>query len=109
MFLLFIVVLFAAILLTGLIRYYALSRKVLDVPNQRSSHTVPTARGGGLAIVLAFFSSCLFLFLTQRLNTPWFAALSSTLLVAFIGFCDDHAPVAARWRLLTHLLAASLV
>ncbi len=108
MFLLFIVVLLAASLLTGLIRHYALSRKVLDVPNQRSSHTVPTARGGGLAIVLAFFASCLFLFLTQRLDTRWFAALSSTLLVAIIGFCDDHAHVAARWRLLTHMAAALL-
>src|SRR5947207_5750682 len=28
---------------------------VLDVPNQRSSHSRPTPRGGGLAIVAAFF------------------------------------------------------
>lgn len=96
------------IILTGAIRHYALSRKVMDIPNQRSSHTVPTARGGGLAIVLTFFASTAFLFLTHRLNTHWFAALSSTLLVAVIGFCDDHAPVAARWRFLTHLLAAFL-
>jgi Fuc2NAc and GlcNAc transferase len=26
---------------------------VLDIPNERSSHTVPTPRGGGIAIVAA--------------------------------------------------------
>ncbi len=102
----FALVLLVSIVLTGVIRYYALSRRVLDIPNQRSSHTVPTARGGGLAIVLTFFAFTVFLFLTHSLNTHWFAALSSTLLVAFIGFCDDHGHVAARWRFLMHLLAA---
>jgi Fuc2NAc and GlcNAc transferase len=102
----FALVLLVSTVLTGAIRYYALSRKVLDIPNQRSSHTEPTARGGGLAIVLAFFAASVSLFLTQGLNAAWFAALSSTLLVAVIGFCDDHAHVAARWRFLTHLLAA---
>lgn len=103
----FAVVLLVAASLTGLIRYYALSRKVLDIPNQRSSHSVPTARGGGLAIVLAFFAYLVFLFFTKALSSAWLTAFSSTLLVAIIGFCDDHAHVAARWRLLTHALAAS--
>jgi Fuc2NAc and GlcNAc transferase len=40
--------------LTGLMRRYALSRQLLDRPNDRSSHTVPTPRGGGVAIVVAF-------------------------------------------------------
>ena len=93
---------------TGLIRHYALSHQVLDIPNQRSSHSTPTPRGGGLAIVLAVFCACAFLFLSNQLNPVWFLALSSTLLVAFIGFCDDHAHVAARWRLLTHIFAAGL-
>ncbi len=101
-------ILILATLLTGLIRNYALSRQVLDIPNQRSSHTTPTPRGGGLAIVLAFFFACAYLFLSKQLNSHWFLALSTTLFVAFIGFCDDHAHVAARWRFLTHLLAAGL-
>jgi len=35
---------------TGLVRRYALRRSILDVPNHRSSHSVPTPRGGGLTI-----------------------------------------------------------
>ncbi|MDD4914231.1 MAG: glycosyltransferase family 4 protein [Methylococcales bacterium] len=98
----------AAALLTGLIRHYALANRVLDIPNQRSSHSTPTPRGGGLAIVLVFLFASLYLYSKQYLNTAWFLALNSTLPVALIGFYDDHRPVAARWRFLTHVLAAAI-
>src|SRR4030095_3834572 len=39
--------------LTGRVRAYALARRLLDVPNVRSSHSTPTPRGGGVAIVVA--------------------------------------------------------
>ena len=35
-----------------IIRRYAEKRQLLDHPNERSSHSMPTPRGGGLAIVL---------------------------------------------------------
>ncbi len=37
------------------IRTWALRRKLLDIPNERSSHTRPTPSGGGLAIVTSTF------------------------------------------------------
>ena len=37
---------------TGAVRRYALARDLLDHPNARGSHRVPTPRGGGLAPVL---------------------------------------------------------
>jgi Fuc2NAc and GlcNAc transferase len=40
--------------LTLVLRRYALVKSLVDVPNDRSSHTVPTPRGGGVAIVLSF-------------------------------------------------------
>jgi Fuc2NAc and GlcNAc transferase len=43
-----------SVLLTAVLRSYALSRGVLDVPNLRSSHQAPTPRGGGVAVVVAF-------------------------------------------------------
>ena len=54
--LLIVAVFLAALLLTRLLRLYALSRSLMDVPNERSSHAVPTPRGGGLAIVLSFLA-----------------------------------------------------
>jgi Fuc2NAc and GlcNAc transferase len=104
----FIPVFLMALLLTYGLRRYALRHNVLDIPNQRSSHTQPTPRGGGLAIVLAFTAASMVLFWQQRLSDERFWVFSTTLLVAAIGFWDDHAPLAARWRFLVHFLAAGL-
>lgn len=37
-------------LMTGVLRRYALARSIIDIPNARSSHSVPTPRGGGVVI-----------------------------------------------------------
>ena len=52
-FLIFLVAL-ASLGLTYGLRKYALARSLMDIPNARSSHSVPTPRGGGVAIVLSF-------------------------------------------------------
>ena len=46
-----LVIMILALVFTGLLRRYALSRSLMDIPNARSSHSVPTPRGGGVAIV----------------------------------------------------------
>ncbi|MEN1606768.1 glycosyltransferase family 4 protein, partial [Pseudomonas aeruginosa] len=87
--------------------FYAISKKVMDIPNARSSHTVTTTRGGGLAIVLTFLLVVFFLPLFSILE--WRQALLFLLGgggVALLGFLDDHGHVAARWRLLGHFMAA---
>jgi len=48
---------FASWLLTAVIRKVALARGVLDVPGSRSSHSRPTPRGGGLAIVITVLTA----------------------------------------------------
>ena len=45
--------------LTELIRRYTVIHNLMDVPNARSSHTIPTPRGGGLSIVVIFLVSIL--------------------------------------------------
>lgn len=102
----FLLVFLLSLSLTAVVRYYAVSRRMLDIPNERSSHSAPTPRGGGLAIVAAFAAACFYMFFNQQLDAARCAAFSTALLVAVIGFCDDRAHVAARWRFLTHLLAA---
>ncbi|MCK9607876.1 MAG: glycosyltransferase family 4 protein [Methylomonas sp.] len=104
----FVLVLLASFILTGVIRHYALTRNVLDIPNQRSSHSAPTPRGGGLAIVLAFGMALLLLTFLKLVDGQVLVLMGVTLLVAGIGFCDDHAHVPARWRLLVHLVTAAL-
>lgn len=94
-------------LLTGALRRYALRGSLVDVPNARSSHSVPTPRGGGLAIVVASVASLPFLWAAELASGTLILALSGAgLAVAVLGFVDDHGHIAARWRLLGHFLAA---
>jgi len=96
-----------SLLLTSALRRYALSKSLIDVPNARSSHTVPTPRGGGVAIVLSFLLLVPLLSIFSLL--PWASAwglIGAGVGVAVLGFLDDHGHIAARWRLLGHFSAA---
>jgi Fuc2NAc and GlcNAc transferase len=97
----------ASFVLTGLVRKLASAIGVLDVPNARSSHTVPTPRGGGLAIVLVVTSVISVAVVLGRLSWQTFAALAGGgLAVAAIGLLDDRRPVPAAVRLVVHFAAA---
>lgn len=101
------VVFAVSLALTGLLRRYALARSVLDIPNARSSHSVPTPRGGGVAIVLSFLVALPLLAVSQGGGwAPLLALLGAGAWVAVVGFLDDHGHIAARWRLLSHFGAA---
>ena len=95
---------FASFLLTVLIRRYSLKKNLLDTPNERSSHNTATPRGGGLAIVVCFLAVVGF---SDLLSVDIvFALIGAGSLVAVIGFWDDQGHIAARWRLLSHFIAA---
>ena len=92
--------------LTAALRRYALSRSIIDIPNARSSHSIPTPRGGGVAIVAAFIVSLPVLYYTALVAGAQLIAVGGAgALVAVIGFMDDHGHIAARWRLLGHFSA----
>ena len=94
--------------LTAALRRYALARSIIDIPNARSSHSVPTPRGGGVAIVLAFLLVLPVLAWAKLDTLPALVAIGGAgALVAVIGFMDDHGHIAARWRLLGHFCAAA--
>jgi Fuc2NAc and GlcNAc transferase len=97
-----------SLVLTAALRRYALARSIIDIPNARSSHSIPTPRGGGVAIVLAFLLILPILAWTQLATTPVLVAIGGAgALVAIVGFMDDHGHIAARWRLLGHFCAAA--
>ncbi len=91
--------------MTLAVRGYAL-RRLLDVPNSRSSHLAPTPRGGGLAIVATFCFALLYLSWRPGLPFELLMALAGALPVAAVGFWDDHGHVPAGWRLLVQAAAA---
>jgi glycosyltransferase WbpL len=98
----------ATLLLTGLVRRYALARSLIDRPNERSSHTRPTPRGGGLAIVVVVLTGVASLFAAGLLPAGLATALAGGgLLVAAVGFLDDRGGLPAAVRFAVHLIAAA--
>ncbi|WP_454870492.1 MraY family glycosyltransferase [Pseudomonas lini] len=90
------------------LRYYALAKSLMDIPNERSSHIAPTPRGGGVAIVISFLLALPVLAMLGLLEPlVVFGLMGAGLIIAVIGFVDDHGHIAARWRLLGHFIAAS--
>lgn len=96
----------ATSMLTAGVRRYALARLV-DVPNARSSHTVATPRGGGIALVITSLLALAVLAAIGVLDwrETW-AFLGGGALVAALGFADDHRDLPAKWRLAGQFLAA---
>ena len=101
------VVAFVSFVMTAVLRRYALSRSIIDIPNARSSHSVPTPRGGGVAIVLAFLAVLPFVGWLDLVSSPSLVAAGGAgVVIAVLGFMDDHGHIAARWRLAGHFSAA---
>ena len=96
-------IIFASFVLTDFILRYSLHKNLIDMPNERSSHTLPTPRGGGLSIVVIFLFSITFIDTISR--DLFFALIGSGLIISLIGFWDDHTHIAAKWRLLAHFTA----
>ncbi|MGE6527563.1 MraY family glycosyltransferase [Pseudomonas sp. NPDC077382] len=94
--------------LTWVLRRYALARSLMDIPNARSSHSVPTPRGGGVAIVLSYLAALMLLAALGDISANVTLALSGAGAgVAVLGFLDDHGHIPARWRLLGHFVSAT--
>ena len=89
----------------GLMRRFALSRAILDIPNQRSSHAVPTPRGGGLAVVVTTVAG---LALTRGMfpeeDGIGLTVMIGGSLVALLGWLDDCYKVGTAKRFVGYFL-----
>lgn len=99
-----------AVVGTWLQRNRALRRGMLDFPNERSSHTIPTPRSGGLAIVFATMLGFLVLVRLDMLDDKVFRALSGGgCAIAVVGYLDDRFGLSPLLRLIVHVGAGSWV
>jgi len=99
-----------ALVVTRLAITYAIKRQLLDLPGSRRSHTISTPRGGGVGIVAAVLLACLMVALLYPAATVAVSVFAAGLLmVAGIGWWDDHRSLPALPRLVVHLLAATML
>ena len=81
--------------------------RLVDLPNRRSAHALPTARGGGLAIV----ATALLGMIATAVRYPdaageiVFGLMLPSLAIAIVGFIDDIRPLHAVLRLFIQIAA----
>jgi UDP-N-acetylmuramyl pentapeptide phosphotransferase/UDP-N-acetylglucosamine-1-phosphate transferase len=82
---------------------------MLDQPNERSLHSKPVPRTGGIAILASIYLCGLLAlsFLGVNALMPWLA--TAGLLIAMISYIDDRTSLAPASRIIAHLAAALLL
>jgi len=85
--------------------YFKLARhfNIIDKPNERSSHSRVTLRGGGVI----FYIGVLFNFILEGFQNPWF--FIGLTLITIISFADDIRPQSKKLRLTIHFVAMGLM
>lgn len=102
-----VVALIGSTVLTGLTRRLA----IIDVPNERSSHSRPTPRGGGIALVAMTLMGLVCSQVVWQL-TSWRGLMfycGAAALVAVVSWLDDLKSLSTKTRFLAHFVAAGLV
>ncbi len=94
--------------MTFCIRSIAIRHNVMDIPNKRSSHDIPTPRGGGLAIVIAWFTGITFFFFLDAIERRLFYTFLSGIILAIAGLIDDVYTLKPGIRLLAQSATAIL-
>jgi Fuc2NAc and GlcNAc transferase len=85
-----------------LIAGMAFRERLLDTPNERSSHTVPTPRGGGIGILAAFIMAGL----TLRIPTTF---LFAGILISAVSFYGDYIRISVKFRLVFQAISALML
>lgn len=93
------------ILLIALMIYFKIADhfNIIDKPNERSSHTYLTIRGGG--VVFTFATFMWFLFYGQ--NQYWI--VFALILMSVISFLDDVITLSSKIRIIIHFVAVSIL
>lgn len=102
---LYLLGLIAVLLLAGELLYFRIADKynIIDKPNQRSSHSYITIRGGGIVVP---FSALLYAVFIHQVH--W-AMIVSVLLISVVSFWDDVSNLPNRIRLAVHFIAVTLL
>lgn len=98
-------ILISLLLIAAILAYFRIADRfnIIDKPNERSSHSYITIRGGGIVFPVA----ALLWFAFYGFQQPW--AIAALLLIAAISFIDDLRPLSGKMRMLVHIVSVSLL
>ena len=103
----YIVLFVISFVLTYFIKEYAIKKSLVAAVNERSSHTVPTPHGGGIAIALTWFVGLIYLYLSDQIDPRLFYALIIGVVIAVVGLVDDIVELSPKLRMIVFLLVGA--
>ena len=107
MFLEMSLIFFVSLLYIKILAHYAPKLGLIDIPNERSSHTEHTPRGAGIGFFLAVVTVSPFFHWTLIENWSW--VILAIALVFIVGILDDHGDVSPRSKLIVMVVSTLLI
>ena len=104
----YILLFLLSLALTYVIKNYAIKNSLLAEINERSSHTIPTPHGGGIAIAITWFVGLSYLFFINEINNSLYYALMVGVIISVVSYVDDLFDLSAKVRLTIQTLVAIL-
>jgi UDP-N-acetylmuramyl pentapeptide phosphotransferase/UDP-N-acetylglucosamine-1-phosphate transferase len=95
--------------LVGVTRRFVVARRVLDHPNERSSHVVPTPRGAGIGLLAAITVTLVASIPHTLLTWPYVAGFLAFIPAAIVGWLDDRGSLAIGPRIAAHVASGLLL
>lgn len=90
----------------GLLRRWLVHHQLFAVPNDRSSHDIPTPHGAGAVMVSVILFCWLGLMVKHHVPVIYYGVLASAAVLAVLSWVDDHGHIPFLRRLMVHIIAA---
>jgi len=103
---LFLFAFILSFLLTPVIRFFATKLKILDLPEKRKIHKQPVALLGGLAIYISYVFT---VFLNFSFSIELKGVIIGGTIILLVGLMDDIKKLSATWKLVSQILASSIL
>ncbi len=91
----------AVMILIGRLRRILIQRAMLDIPGERSSHTAPTPRGAGLALVAVLILAFAALIITDTVpaDPAGWVVIAAMIVLGVVSWIDDRRGLSPLTRL----------
>lgn len=93
-------------ILTWLIKNFAVQKKLVAIPNERSLHDVPIPHGGGIAIISAWYIGLTILYFSGIVDKALFFALLCGILLAIVSLINDIIGLTPLFRLIIQFITS---
>lgn len=96
------------LIFTGMFRDFASKKGLIDIPGDRTSHTAPTPRGGGVVFVAVTGAASAFLYRYGYISSAEATLVACSFLMAIVGMADDYLKLRNSIRFVAQVVIAGI-